>query len=123
LTVATAIVAVLAARAVAGLVLTVSPDFKPFLWASVIVFTTVLVTVAVLVFAVVVRVAGNPIGTYRRIAFVALVASMIPDLALPMSQNSGATWPAVIALMAIHVAAWWVTVQMLTKLTRSPEGG
>src|SRR6266851_5312022 len=66
LTVTAAIVAVLAVRAGAGVVLTVSPDFKPFLWGAVIVFTAVLVTVAVLVFAVVARFAGNPVRTYRR---------------------------------------------------------
>ena len=83
-------------------------------------FTGVLVTAAVLVFAVVARVAATPVRTYRRIALGALLLSLIPDLLLPGSGAPGATWPAISALMVMHVVAWWITVQMLTRLTARP---
>ena len=119
LTVLAAIAAVLVVRVVAVSIL--GPSELPALsWAGVIVFTTVLVTAAVLVFAVVARVAATPIRTYRRVALVALVLSFIPDFLLPGSGVPGATWPAVSALMVMHVVAWWVTVQMVTRLAVRP---
>ena len=119
LTVLAAIAAVLGVRVVAVSIL--GPSELPALsWAGVIVFTTVLVTAAVLVFAVVARVAATPVRTYRRIALVALVLSFIPDFLLPGSGAPRATWPAVSALMVMHVVAWWVTVQMVTRLTVRP---
>jgi hypothetical protein len=47
-----------------------------------VVFTAVLVTIAVVVFAIVSNEASNPIRTYRRIAFIALALSGLPDVAL-----------------------------------------
>ncbi len=115
-TVLASIAAVLVVRIVAVSILEPS-EFAPLGWEPLIVFTAVLVTAAVLVFAVVARLATTPVRTYRRIAFVVLVLSLVPDFLLPGSGTPGATWPAVSALMVMHVAAWWVTVQMLTRLT------
>ncbi len=115
LTVLASIAAVLVVRITAVSILGPS-EFAPLDWEPPIVLTAVLVTAAVLVFAVVASLATTPLRTYRRMAFVILVLSLVPDFLLPGSEP-GATWPAVSALMVMHVVAWWVTVQMLTRLT------
>jgi hypothetical protein len=115
-TVLAAVLAVLFVRVLAFAALDLSPEFPPLTWTALILFTTVLVTGGVLVFAVVARLAASPLRLYRRIAFVALVASLIPDLFLPGS-GPGATWVAAIVLMAMHVAAWLPTVAILTRWT------
>ena len=120
LTVLASIAAVLVARIVAVSIMGPS-QLLALLWAGAVVFTLVLVTAAGLVFAVVARASATSVRTYRRIAFVALLLSFIPDLLLPGSGAPGATWPAVSALMVMHMAAWWITVQMLTRLTVRPS--
>jgi hypothetical protein len=82
-------------------------------------FTAILVAIAVLVFAVVSREAANPLRTYGRIAFVALVLSCVPDLALGFGLVRGEGWSLAIVFIVMHVAAWAVTVTMLTRLTMS----
>jgi len=120
LTVLASIAAVLVVRIVA--VSTTGPSqLLALSWAWPIVCTVVLVTAAGLVFAVVARASATSVRTYRRIGFVALLLSFIPDLLLPGSGDPGATWPAVSALMVMHMAAWWITVQMLTRLTVRPS--
>jgi hypothetical protein len=116
LTVVAAVVAVLAVRVAAFAVLDLSPEFQPLTWGAPILFTTVLVGMGVLVFAVVAMRATLPMRLYRRIAFWALVVSLIPDLLLPGS-GPGATWPAALVLMVMHVAAWLTTVTILTRWT------
>ncbi|MEQ1573474.1 MAG: DUF6069 family protein [Vicinamibacterales bacterium] len=121
LAIAVAVLAVLAVRVVAFAVLALPVAFPPLGWGPLVLFTAFFVTVAVLVFAVVARRAADPAGTYRRVALVALIASLVPDLLLPLDGTSGATWPAVIVLMVMHVAAWWPTVRILTTLGLSPS--
>ena len=113
LTVVAAIAAVLIVRVVAFATLDLSPEFPPLSWSGPIIFTAVLVSAAVLVFVIVARRSSMPARTYRRIAFVALLVSFVPDLFLP-GTDPGATWPASIVLMAMHVAAWLTTVFLLT---------
>jgi hypothetical protein len=119
LTILAAIVAVLAVRVIAFAVLELSPEFVPLAWGALITFTAVLVAAGVLVFAAVGRLAARPIQMYRRIALGALAVSMIPDLWLP-GGSPGATWSAVLVLMAMHIVAWWPTVAILTRWTLRP---
>lgn len=114
LTVVAANLAVLAVREVAFALLDLSPEYPPLTYFGLILFTTVLVSVGALMFVVVVRTASTPIRTYRRIALVALVLSMVPDLFLP-GQGPGATWTAAIVLMVLHVAAWLPVRLILTN--------
>ncbi len=120
LTIAAAILAVLSVRVLAFAVLALPAAFPPLGWSPLILFTAFFVSVAVLVFAVVARRAADPARTYRKVALVALIASLVPDLLLPLDGTSGATWPAVFVLMLMHVAAWWPTVRILTTLGLSP---
>jgi len=85
------------------------------------VFTAVLVAIAVVVFAVVAGEATRPVRTYHRIAFVALVLSFLPDVALGFGLIRGEGWPLAIVFILMHVVAWAVTVSMLTHLTTSTE--
>jgi hypothetical protein len=82
-------------------------------------FTAVLVTIAVVVFAIVASEASKPVHTYYRIAFVALVLSCLPDLALGFGLIRGEGWPLAVVFILMHIAAWAVTVSMLPLLTRS----
>ena len=75
--------------------------------------TVVLVTIAIFVFSGVVS-SGKPQPRrrYRIIAFVCLLVSFVPDVYL---LRFAPVTP-VVVLMAEHVAAWFVTVELLTRL-------
>lgn len=80
------------------------------------IFTAILVTIAVLVFVAVSAEAMRPVATFRRIAFVALIVSCLPDLAIGFGVI-GDGWPLAVAFILMHVAAWAVTVSLLPRLT------
>jgi peptidoglycan/LPS O-acetylase OafA/YrhL len=114
LTVLAALAAVLIVRVVAFATMDLTAEFPPLTWSGLIIFTTVLVSVGVLVFVFVARSSPTPIRTYRRVALAALVLSLVPDAFLP-GTGPGATWPAAMVLMVMHVAAWLPTVFILTN--------
>ena len=117
LAVAGSVVAVLVVRVVAFMLVPLpSPEtFPPLTWSGPIIFTVVLVSLAVFAFAFVVGRSANPRRVYRRVALIALIVSVIPDLALTLGHPP-APWPAAIVLMVMHVAAWLVSVEVLTRL-------
>ena len=79
-----------------------------------IIDTAVLVTVAIFVFsAIAASGKPRPRRRYRFVAFVALLVSFVPDLLL---LRYNAPLAPVAILMAEHVAAWFVTVECLTRL-------
>lgn len=117
LTVLASIVGVLIVRVLAVAILKPNPAPISLGWIMPTVFTFVLCTGAVFVFALIARFAKNPIRTYQVIAFVVLVLSLFPDVSFATSPRPGANWPDAIALMVMHVAAWAITVSMLSKLT------
>jgi len=114
LTVAVALLLVLATQVVAFALLDLPADFPPLTWNGLTFFTVVGVGLGVLVFPGVAMMSSTPIPTYRKLALVVLALSMIPDLLLP-GNVPGATWPAAIILMIAHVAAWAPTVFILTN--------
>jgi hypothetical protein len=118
LTVVASVVAVLIIRVIAVALLKPPPEFMPLSWGSPIFFSAILVTGAVLIFALLVRFSSNPIRIFQIIAVVFLLLSFIPDIALATSEMPGANWLTALALMSMHVAAWAVSVGLLTKLTR-----
>jgi hypothetical protein len=111
LTILSAIAAVLATRWAGLKAVTLPRRFEPLGVGPTVVDTFILVTIAVFVFA---TVAGSgrahPRRRYRIIAFVCLLVSFVPDLLIT------ATWPLKSLLIAEHVAAWLVTVELLTRL-------
>jgi hypothetical protein len=117
LAVLASIVGVLIVRVVAVAILQPDPLPLSLMWLTPIIFTAVLVTGAVLVFALVARFAKNPIRTYQVIAFVVLLLSLLPDVGYASSRMPGANWPTAIALMVMHVVAWAICVSILSKLS------
>lgn len=75
---------------------------------------------AVLIFPIVADAASNPLRTFRRVAFVVLVLSCIPNLYGAFGGKS--IDRGMLALMLLHVVAWAVTTTMLTRLMVGPPG-
>jgi hypothetical protein len=76
------------------------------------IFTILLVSAAVVVFAVVCREAIDPVRTFRRIALIVLIVSFAPDILAGVWSLFG--WPLAIVYMVMHVAAWAASVTTLT---------
>jgi hypothetical protein len=68
------------------------------------------------VFALIGTFAERPVRTFRIVAIVALAFSFASPLTIP-----DAPLPMVLSLEAMHVAAWAVTVGLLTTLARRTE--
>jgi len=117
LTVIAAIAGVLVVRIIAVAVLHPDPLPMSLSWALPAIFTAVLVTAAVVVFALVARFSRNAVRNYQIVAVVALLVSFVPDLAYPGSGMPGASWPTATALMIMHVVAWAICVTLLTRLS------
>jgi hypothetical protein len=69
-------------------------------------------------FAVVRRFARDVTAAYVRIAIVALVLSWVPDVALLVLRDPGATVPAVGALMVMHALTALIVVWLMLRLAR-----
>jgi hypothetical protein len=107
----------LAIEAVARRAFAVSPDFEPF-QGTVAPYTAGGVILAGVVFAVLRRFARDAGRVYVRLAIVALVLSWIPDIALLVIHDPGATVAAVGSLMVMHAVAAAIVVTLLVRLDR-----
>jgi hypothetical protein len=83
--------------------------------------TAALVTIGVGIFGFLANSAEHPLSMFRRVAFAALVLSLIPNV-LTAWLVPGAAWLPMIALMIMHVVAWAVCTTMLTCLTTKSAG-
>ena len=117
LAVVASVIGVLLIQIIAVAILKPDPLPMSLNWGPPIVFTVVLVSAAVIVFALVTRFIKNPIRTYQIIALVVLVVSFLPDVGYAGSSMPGASWPVAIALMIMHVVAWAICVSILTRLS------
>jgi hypothetical protein len=119
LSIISSVLAVIAVQLIAVKELSPLPRFSQavLLSAEPAVVTAILVSGAVLVFAMCVRLAAEPVRTYRRVALAVLLLSFVPNVAAALFLGPAAGWPSMIALMTMHVVAWAVTVSMLTRLT------
>jgi hypothetical protein len=104
---------------IAAALLRPDPAFLPLSFGPPIFFTVVGVLGAVIVFALVARFARDPIPLFRRIALVVLIVSFVPDVLMLFANTPGATVANVVVLMLMHVVAWAITVELLTRLTRA----
>ena len=113
LTILSAIAAVLATRRAGLVIVPRPPRFDMLSIGPSVLDTFVLVTIAMFVFSGIAS-SGTPRPRhrYRIVAFVALLISFLPDVWLLRF----APWPPVAILMAEHVAAWFVTVELLTRV-------
>lgn len=116
-----AIVAAVVANQIIRLIavaLGIGADFMPLSFGPPLFFSVIGVLGATIVFAIVARFAKRPLALFRTIALVVLVISLIPDVMLYTSQSMpGASLPAVVTLMLMHVAAWAICVQLFSRLT------
>jgi hypothetical protein len=119
LSIATAVLAVLAIQAVAIRAISPLPRFSEAILSSAepALLTAVLGSAGVAVFVLCVRWAVDPLQKYRQIALAALLVSFLPNIAAGLLMRPAVDWPSMMVLMAMHVAAWAVTVSMLTRLT------
>ena len=86
------------------------------------ILTAGLVTAGVTVFVVCVLAAAEPVRLYRRIAFGVLLLSSAPNVAVPLLMPSALDWKSSLALMAMHVVVWAITVGMLTRVAVRYDG-
>lgn len=59
---------------------------------------------------------GDPRPAFLRFALLALLISFIPDIALLVSDQPGATFTSVTVLMSMHVVAALIAVGVLTRV-------
>jgi Family of unknown function (DUF6069) len=104
----------LAIEAFARQAFAVSPDFEPF-QGTIAPYSAGGVVLAGVVFAVLRRFVHNADRVYVRVAIVALVLSWIPDAALLVIHDPGATVPVVASLMVMHAATAAVVVTLLVR--------
>jgi hypothetical protein len=117
-TIVTAAVAVRIVQQVGVAVLSPLPQFSQSVLVSrePVGVTAVLVSAAVMTFAVLARVSDSPVTTFRRLALIVLMLSFVPNVAVALLVPQ-AGWPGMVALMGLHVVAWGVTIVMLTQLS------
>lgn len=114
------IVANLIVRALGLLVLPVDPTFTPVsTWQPTVIFTTMFLLLATVVFLVINAFAANPPRLFTIVATVALVLSLIPDslfLINPSAMPLGTpTAGAVIILVIQHIVAYAITLWSFTR--------
>jgi uncharacterized membrane protein len=115
LTVAAAVVAVLAVREVAVRALHPDPAFTPLSLGSPIIATIGCTVMAIYVFVGMVSY-PNSVRTWRRVSAVVLILSFAPCVLLAISHIMGGGWPEAGALMMMHVAVWSVCATLLPSL-------
>jgi hypothetical protein len=123
LTVAVAVIAVVAVQAAVVQILQPLPRFSDSLLRSSepAVATGFFVACGIAVFVAASRLANNAVQAFRRIALGALLVSFIPNVVVAASGMRGADWRSMLALMLLHVIAWAVTVAMLTTPASSSK--
>ena len=87
-------------------------------WQPIVVFTLIGVFGATVVFAILARLTARAIIIYRWLAGVLLLVSFIPNILMLIVDAPGATIPAVISLMVMHVLTAAITVSLLTTWPR-----
>lgn len=100
-----------------------SADFPPLSVESIGVLTAVFTFLAVVAFAIVVRVAKNPIRTYRIVATIAFLLSITPNTIAALNPTAVPfpfpvlTSQAFLVLITFHVIAFLITVGIMTTKT------
>lgn len=121
LTIVVATIASVLIQQIAVALLNPDPAFLPLTMAPPIAFTVIGVLGAVVVFGLIGRFSKNPVALFQRVALIVLIVSFIPDIMMLVTGfNPGTTLANVVVLMIMHVVAWAITVQMLTRLTAAP---
>lgn len=115
LAIVAAVVANFIVRALALAVLNIPADFMPLQSPAFLPFTVVGLLGAILAFAIIGRVSKRPVRTFQIVSVVVLILSFLPDIGLFATGAPGATLPAVVVLMLMHVVAAAIVVWVLTR--------
>ena len=105
----------LAIEAFARQAFAVSPEFEPF-QGTVAPYTAGGIVLAGATFAVIERFFRDATGVFVRLSIVALLLSWIPDVALLVINEPGASVPAVASLMVMHAVAAAVVVTLFVRI-------
>ena len=104
----------------ANSVLTIPSEFDPLGPLRISIFTTVFVIGGIIVYAILAVKAEHPIRTYQRIAWIFLIVSFIPDIAmLFVDFMPGANLTAVNVLMLTHVVPGLICIYVLPAMTKA----
>jgi hypothetical protein len=97
-------------------------DFQPLTFGGLLPPTVAGLLIAVVVWALVRRRAGDPVAVMRRLVPIVVVLSWVPDIALGATHRAGAshvahtTWGEVAALMVMHLFVAAVGVGLFSQL-------
>jgi hypothetical protein len=123
--VAAAVVANIVAFFIVRGVLDLPADFPPLSVGAIVAFTLVGTGLGALGFAWLSRRSATPARTYRNVAVVAFILSIIPNLLAALNPTMfpfpGGTPTAFLALILFHVVAAVVSVTVLLRLSRAPR--
>ena len=119
-TVVVAVVGNLVVRALLFALFEMPADFEPFQPVRVTFLTVLGVAAATVAFAVIARRSGRPVRTFRRVAAVAFVLSIVPNLALAANPEAApfdnASAAGFLILIVFHVVAAVISVILLPRL-------
>jgi hypothetical protein len=97
--------------------LDISNLFSPLKgYGTIVPLTVIGVAGATVVYALVTRYSRSPMRLFLRVAVAALALSFVPDILLLVFSAPGATPISVGVLLLMHVAAFLISVGMLTRL-------
>jgi len=115
------VIANLVVRWLGMLVASVPADFVPLAtFQPTIIYTTLFLVVATLIFALINRFTSNPIRVWYIVAPIGLLVSLLPDVLLLVNpsgipQVGTATTGAVLILMAMHLVGFVITMWVFTR--------
>lgn len=89
---AAALVATLLARFIIGLFVPLAPEFPPFSYGSIAFFTILFCLIGVGIFALINRLARQPLRTFNIVAVIGFFVTLLPDLA-GMANPAGFPFP------------------------------
>ena len=97
----------------------IPPQFQALaVWDTIIIFTAVSVFGATVVFAILARLTRHAVKIFRGLSGILLVLTFIPNILMLIVNAPGATLPAVVSLMVMHVITAGITVGLLTTWPR-----
>ena len=119
---AAALIATLLARLVIGIFVPLDPLFLPYSYGSIAFFTTLYCLVGVGIYALVNRLARNPLRTFNIVAVIGFILTLLPDLAGMANPATfpfpGASATSFVILIVFHIVAAIMFLWVLNSRVR-----